>query len=72
VIKPTKAYDPRDPAQALDNPSTWRVTTNMALVTAHLTREQFGERSVQWRLVAIAADHSDQNECLSGWSATRH
>jgi hypothetical protein len=61
-IKPRRAYDPRDPAQVLDDPSTWKVTSNLALVVAHLTREQFGDFSVEWEIVAIAANQSDQND----------
>jgi hypothetical protein len=72
MIEPTKAYDPRDPAQAIDDPSTWRITTNPVLVVAHLTRTHFGERSIEWTVVAIAADQSDRNGPEPGRSITYH
>ncbi len=59
-VKPTRAFDPRDPAQVINDPSTWKLTSNIALVVVYLTRLHFVVRSVEVPVVAVTADQSGE------------
>jgi len=57
---PLVVYDPRDPLQARHNKSTWRPTSNVALIQAHFQRLRFGDGMVDWDRVARLAEHCDE------------
>lgn len=53
-------YDPRDPAQRLDDRSTWKRSANGILIAAtmlYFSRDRF---PISWEKVAILADMSDE------------
>lgn len=52
-----KCYDPRDPAQALLDQSTWKETKNTALMVA---REGMFIQTIDWELVKRFANYCDQ------------
>jgi hypothetical protein len=55
-------YDPRDPAQRLENSDTWKRSTNSVLIAAtmlYVSRESF---PVSWDKVAALADLSEEPE----------
>lgn len=57
-------YDPRDPAQALGNRSTYKPTRNAALIWAWFRTHPFGrnkpESSINWQRIAEQAEICDQ------------
>ncbi|WP_189347215.1 hypothetical protein [Mesorhizobium sp. M4A.F.Ca.ET.090.04.2.1] len=57
------AYDPRDPAQDLNDPATWKETDNPALLTASKRIER-GED--YWRGVAMLAEMWDEENRPGG------
>lgn len=58
-----KCYDPRDEDQDVEDPSTWALTTNWALVLATFRIHRAGwnkhHSTVNWGKIAIAADLCD-------------
>lgn len=60
LIESSLVFDPRDPAQSIDDPETYGYTTNAALIIADwiCSPEGLG-RDVDWDDVAIEADASD-------------
>lgn len=60
VYRGAKVYDPRDPTQTLSNPSTYKWTTNAALVIADwiVSPDGLGQ-SVDWDEVEYEADVAD-------------
>ena len=60
VIEGYCCYDPRDATQNVDDPETWKFTTNAALIIADWIVSKDGlNRSVIWSDVAVEADHAD-------------
>jgi hypothetical protein len=57
-------YDPRDPTQDIDDPSTYKFTRNAALIQADWMRQPFGGRiadeKIRWDEVADAANYDDE------------
>lgn len=50
-------YDPRDPAQSLDDRTTWKVSDNAILITATMLLALDAERThIDWEKVAALAD----------------
>lgn len=81
VMRGAKAYDPRDDAQQLDNPATWKWTNNAILLTAHYMRGMpkpdhtgglrylFGTNakdvSINWNEIAAEANICDEPVALA-------
>jgi|GEM_PF-711710 len=60
LVEAKKVYDPRDEEQTLGDPSTYKWTTNAALIIADWATSSDGlERSVDWDDVANEADACD-------------
>ena len=49
-------FDPRDPSQRLDEPSTWKPSRNPALIRATLALDLVPMERIDWYLVAMTAD----------------
>jgi hypothetical protein len=72
-----RAYDPRNGAHNIADPSTWSVTTNAAIIAANYLISDLGRRlpttSVDWNSVIAAADVCDELVPLaSGLSEMRY
>jgi len=72
-----KAYDPRNGAHNIADPTTWSLTTNAAIVAANYLIHDLGRRlptaSVDWVSVASAANVCDESVALaSGLSELRY
>jgi hypothetical protein len=48
-------FDPRDPSQRVDQPRTWKPSTNPALVRATLALDLAPMESIDWYQVARTA-----------------
>ena len=62
-------YDPRDPSQNPDTPSTWKWTDNGVLVAVHIMRQYPDLKSsdFDWSFIAAEADRADEEvETLNG------
>lgn len=59
-----RCFDPRDPTQSLNNPSTWKFTSNAALIFARFRTHPYGRNkpmdSINWAKVAEQANICDQ------------
>lgn len=58
-LAPYRCYDPRDPDQQIDDPSTWQSTSNAVLIMASFLRAFEPSDDVCWDKVAALADMCD-------------
>lgn len=72
IARLSKVYDPRDPYQDIDDPTTWEWTTNFALIVMDYLWHEDGMRLPRARILAaqadwiVAADKSDDALDLIG------
>lgn len=63
VARGVPIYDPRDPTQDIDDPSTWKFSNNAALVQANYLMAEYGGRinpdRMDWQKIKEAADYDD-------------
>ena len=63
VIRSRRVYDPRDPTQRENDPSTWTYSNNAALCQTDYVRAEHGGRissdRIHWERVRRAADYDD-------------
>lgn len=52
-------YDPRDPAQCLDDRATWKRSTNGILISATMLHAARNNAPIDWEKVAVLADLSE-------------
>lgn len=63
LIRSRRVYDPRDPTQKVNDPSTWKYTNNATLCQTDYIRAEHGGRisteRIDWEKVKAAADYDD-------------
>jgi hypothetical protein len=86
-VKGRKVYDPRDPAQDVNNPDTWAWSKNWALCVADYVRGcpqragagdvvrpyglQADDSAIDWDTVTAEANISDESVAIAGGSESR-
>lgn len=77
LVRGVKVYDPRDPTQSVDDPTTWKWSNNATLVQAFYLMQDYGGRipasKIRWDKIADSADFDDELIiCKNGDAIKRH